>query len=102
VRGLLSAFGIKGGESPTFVLIKPYLLKKPVRRIREIVHIDAFRTTSLSDALSSGISDVLSSQGSVAVVEWADRIKDLIPRNSLWITFEHRPGNTREITWQKR
>jgi tRNA threonylcarbamoyladenosine biosynthesis protein TsaE len=102
VQGLLSEFGISGGESPTFVLIKPYPLKKPIRRIREIVHIDAFRTTSLSDALSSGISDVLSSPGSVAVVEWADRIKNLIPQNSLWITFEHRSGNTREIKWQKK
>ena len=34
--------------------------------------------------------DYLAETGGVVVVEWADRLRDLLPDTILWITLEHR------------
>lgn len=102
MQGLLSAFGVRGGESPTFVLTKIYELKKPQQGISRIGHVDAYRIQTLDDAISAGVTDLRASPGTVVVVEWADRIAEMIPKNALWVTFEHGEGNERRISWERR
>lgn len=102
VQGLLSAFGVKGGESPTFVLTKIYELEKTQQGISRIGHVDAYRVQTLDDAISAGLTDLRASPGTVVVVEWADRIAEMIPQNTLWVTFEHGKGNERKVRWVRR
>ncbi len=66
--------------SPTFVLINQY------RRAdsQVLYHVDAFRLGSSQEAVHLGLEDLLADHGPV-VVEWADRIADVLPAERLWV-----------------
>ncbi|QQG44897.1 MAG: tRNA (adenosine(37)-N6)-threonylcarbamoyltransferase complex ATPase subunit type 1 TsaE [Candidatus Sungiibacteriota bacterium] len=88
VQGLSSTLGIKERIlSPTFVLIKIY--QTAHRRFKHLIHIDCYRLRSSKDLLHLGFKDLLCDQDAIIVIEWADRIKKLIPHGALWIKFKH-------------
>jgi tRNA threonylcarbamoyladenosine biosynthesis protein TsaE len=66
-------------SSPTFVLIHEYEGDLPV------YHFDAYRLQSPSQFEALGASDYWDA-GGVCLVEWADRVADLLPERSWWIT----------------
>jgi tRNA threonylcarbamoyladenosine biosynthesis protein TsaE len=63
--------------SPTFVLIHEYEGRIPV------YHFDTFRLAGPDEFEALGVSDYWSGDG-VCLVEWADRVLDLLP-TSAWI-----------------
>ena len=102
-QGFLKGLGVKGPyTSPTFIVIKHYkrqlacdnkqLTKSKKERsnvkcqMSNIYHIDAYRVNA-KDILNLGWKEIISGDN-IALVEWADRIKRIIPRNALWIKFE--------------
>ncbi len=60
--------------SPTFSIVKEY--EGDVR----FYHMDAYRLTSLDEAYEVDIERYIYSDG-VFVLEWADRIRDILPEN---------------------
>jgi tRNA threonylcarbamoyladenosine biosynthesis protein TsaE len=99
VKGL--AEGLKVEEtitSPTFVMLKTYPAKIDTKNI-DFVHIDAYRTENIDDIKSAGIEDFLGRDDIVMVVEWAEKIREILPKNTLDIYFKHHnKENYREIT----
>ena len=92
VRGLARGLGVPEGStaSPTFALIHEYHGRVPV------VHVDLYRL----DAEASkhlGLEEYLDS-AAVTVIEWADRIPTLLPRDHLRMELEHAGGDRRLIT----
>lgn len=89
VQGFAKALGITDAvQSPTFVLMKIYSLKKKTH-IAHLVHIDAYRIESLSEMKHIGLSRLLQDKDAIVLIEWADKIKKMIPKDAMWITFEH-------------
>jgi len=88
IQAVLSAFGIRGGESPTFIMVRPY---------DHVIHVDAYRLNSLREAETTGLSDVLTDHHHIILVEWADKIRSLLPKDTIWVTMAHRGEDTREI-----
>lgn len=87
-RGLARGLGIKKQVvSPTFMLerILPVPGAGPVKYLR---HYDAYRLTSGADLIDIGFGEVAESQNSVVVVEWADRVREVLPENTIWVKFE--------------
>jgi tRNA threonylcarbamoyladenosine biosynthesis protein TsaE len=79
-QGLLKGLKIKGPyTSPTFVIMKKYK--------NNIFHFDAYRV-SKKDILNLGWKEIVAEKNNVIIVEWADRIKKIIPKDCLWIKFE--------------
>jgi tRNA threonylcarbamoyladenosine biosynthesis protein TsaE len=68
-------------SSPTFVLVNQYRGRLPV------YHVDAYRTDSLTEALDLGLPEMLGGPG-VTVIEWADRILPLLPRETVTVRIE--------------
>jgi tRNA threonylcarbamoyladenosine biosynthesis protein TsaE len=66
--------------SPTFTLIHEY----PGRLT--LFHIDAYRLRGPAELLALGF-DELSRADSVVVMEWADRVREAMPADALWITL---------------
>ena len=101
VQGLARSLGIRERvQSPTFVLVKRYQLPARSRHrygFRHFVHIDAYRLDSVAQARHLGLGAVFRDPNTVVVVEWADRIRKLIPRSTIWIHLKHGRG-TRERT----
>lgn len=87
-QGLAKGLGIKNNiTSPTFVLLKNYHGKINNKNI-EFVHIDAYRVQSIEDIKSAGIEDYLNRKGVIMVIEWAEKIKKILPKNIINISFE--------------
>jgi tRNA threonylcarbamoyladenosine biosynthesis protein TsaE len=72
-------------SSPTFVLMNIYEGPKPVR------HLDAYRVHSPGEFSEMGFEDMIGGAegGGIVVVEWAKRLEDLMPADSLWIEIAH-------------
>ena len=93
VRGLVRALGgpARSVSSPTFVLLNMY----PGSRFT-VHHLDAYRVASPEDFEAIGFAELLEQAG-VVVVEWAERIERLLPRNQIRVTITPTGDHTREI-----
>lgn len=67
--------------SPTFTLIHEYDGELPV------YHVDAYRLKNSDEFLDMGGGELLTGEG-VCLIEWADRIGDLLPRDHLRIDID--------------
>jgi len=82
--------GIVGqATSPTFTLIHEY--PGPV------YHIDLYRLETPAQAVAIGIEDYLDSDG-LTIIEWADRIADLLPPTTKRVRINVTGETAREIT----
>lgn len=84
-QGIAKGLGVKGKvNSPTFNLMKVYQIKNGV-----LCHIDAYRLNSGQDLVSIGLDDYLGKKDAVVVIEWAERVKDIWPKNKIKIEFKN-------------
>lgn len=92
-QGLAKALGIKEKVlSPTFVLVKIYkVTSRQAQRIKlkHLIHIDCYRLDSPTDLLHLGFKDFLKDRDAILVIEWASKIKSILPKNTIWIRFKH-------------
>jgi len=77
------ALGVAKTEvtSPTFVIIHRY------EGSRIIHHIDAYRVQDLDEFLELGVEEIFESSG-VTLIEWADRVHDVLPSDRIVIQLE--------------
>ena len=74
--------------SPTFTLIHEYDGRLPV------YHVDAYRLKDSDEFLDMGGGELIQGEG-VCLIEWADRIGDLLPRDHLRVEMEVTGAETR-------
>lgn len=80
--------------SPTFVILKIYELNKRIA-FRHLVHIDAYRLASPQELAHLGFHALVKDKDAIVVIEWADRVRALIPKDAIWISFAH--GDKEEV-----
>ena len=81
--------------SPTFVIEKIYKIDQP--DFDHLVHIDAYRLDSPSEMLNLGWSEIVKNPRNIICVEWADKIADLLPADTVSINFSHHDEESRVI-----
>ena len=82
VRGVAHGLMVEDPDaisSPTYLLVVEHA--GPVR----LLHADAYLPAKLQGFLADGGLEYLFEPAAVAVVEWADRIPNLMPARTLWI-----------------
>lgn len=95
VKGVANFFKIKKNiTSPTFVLIKVYHVKKnhlkPSKGSQfKLVHIDCYRLSSPRELLDIGLQELLDSPRNIILIEWAEKIKNILPKKTFWIKFSY-------------
>ncbi len=91
-KGIASFFGVDASkvQSPTFTLINEYEGELP------IFHFDCYRLKNIREALEIGAEDYFYGDG-ISIVEWPEKIRNLLPEHSVWITIKHKNDSTREI-----
>ncbi|MFH0731419.1 MAG: tRNA (adenosine(37)-N6)-threonylcarbamoyltransferase complex ATPase subunit type 1 TsaE [Candidatus Omnitrophota bacterium] len=95
-KGIAEGLGVKNSDyvnSPSFVLIREYEGRL------QLYHIDLYRLDNLTGAESLGIEEYLYNDG-VCVIEWAQKIKALLPKQYLEIKIKILDENSREIELQ--
>lgn len=81
-RGLARGLGIKQKiKSPTFLLMKIYNVNPSTssgHKIKNLIHIDAYRLDDAAGLANIGILDWLGRADTVTVIEWADKVSELL------------------------
>lgn len=97
IQGFLKALGVKGHiTSPTFVLIKRYGLKDK----RHVHHMDSYRLKDHKHLETLNFKNLLANPKNIILIEWAEKIKKALPKDTQWIRFSHgRNMNKRKISF---
>lgn len=93
VRGLAVGLGVDDPDavaSPTYLLVMEHSGPKP------LLHADAYLPQKLAGFLAEGGLDYLLDRNAVVAVEWADRIRALLPPDTLWVELRCTPAGGRE------
>ncbi len=97
VQGFAKGLGIRGTiPSPTFVIMRKYGIKLNKAGFNSLYHIDCYRIEKPEEILELGFKKILESQN-IIVIEWANRIKSLLPKNSVIVKFDFIDNKTRKI-----
>ena len=77
-------------NSPTFILMNEYAGRLP------LFHVDLYRLADAADALAGGVIDDRQIDG-VTVVEWPDRMGDVLPEGRVDVVIDGSGDEPREI-----
>jgi len=95
VKGLAKGLEIKGKIlSPSFVIFRRYKTKKG----GNFYHFDCYRVKKGKELLTLGFKDIISGSKNIVLIEWAGRIKKIMPKDALWIDFEYINKKQRKIS----
>jgi tRNA threonylcarbamoyladenosine biosynthesis protein TsaE len=88
-KGIAKGLGIKGVvNSPTFVIMKVYKVKSQLSKVNCLIHIDAYRLKSANDLIAIGAEEYFGKPDSIVIIEWADKIKKTLPKNTIFYNFK--------------
>jgi len=89
LQGFAQGLGIKQRVlSPTFIIM---------RRFNNFYHIDCYRIQKPQELLDLGFKRIIANPKNIVAVEWADRIRKIMPLNTIWIEFEFIGEKKRKI-----
>ena len=88
VAGLGSPLAV---TSPTFTLVHEY-----GGGSCPIFHFDFYRLNDANEARALALNDYFFSEG-ISIVEWADRFREVIPREAKWVRIESTGPGQRTI-----
>jgi len=71
--------------SPSFTLVNEY---KRLNDGRTLYHIDCYRLENSADIVTAGLDDILNDGGAI-MIEWPERISDILPEGRLWVELRH-------------
>jgi tRNA threonylcarbamoyladenosine biosynthesis protein TsaE len=97
LQGLAKGLGVKGQvNSPTFNILKLYKTTGN-KKIKSFCHIDAYRLNSEKDLITLGVEEYFQNKETVTAIEWAEKIKNIWPKNTIVIKIKHINEEKREL-----
>lgn len=92
-QGLAKFLKIKGRiTSPTFVILK---------RFKNLYHIDAYRINKPEEILDLGWREIISNPKNIIVIEWPEKIKKFLPKQTYFLNLKFINETQREIKIDK-
>ena len=82
-------------NSPTFLIMKSYPLPSTFYHL--LIHIDAYRLKSSEELKKLRFDDLLVDPHNLILIEWADKVADVLPQNHIKLRFEFVDSTTRKI-----
>ena len=95
-KGLAAGFGLEDIDdvtSPTFTLVNQYQGRVP------IYHVDLYRIES-GDFEGLGLEEIFDYNDAVVVIEWAERLGDLMPADAIRVSLDYVDSQSRQIRLQ--
>lgn len=92
-QGLMRGLGVKTDKitSPSFVLINEYKGRLPV------YHFDIYRLNNIQEVIDLGYEEYFYGNG-VTIIEWADKIEELLPKKCIRVYLKIAGENERKIS----
>jgi tRNA threonylcarbamoyladenosine biosynthesis protein TsaE len=109
LQGFAKGLGIKEKIlSPTFVILKKFpvqgvlprrirLGRRPASGWKYFCHFDCYRINKPKEILDLGFKEIISNPGNIVAIEWAERIKKILPRDTLIVGFKFINETKRKI-----
>ena len=113
LQGFAKGLGIRERIlSPTFVIMKRFKIYDSPKhrahkslcaratgqvRFKNFYHVDCYRIHKPKEILALGWKKIIKNSQNIVAVEWADKIKKLLPKDKIMVTFEVIGKNRRKI-----
>lgn len=96
ISALSRALGVDddSASSPSFAIINEY---RSSTTAELIYHFDLYRLESLDEAFDIGVEDYFDS-GALCLLEWPERIADILPDDTVRVDIKELADGTRELT----
>jgi len=99
-QGIALALGISRLTSPTFIIMREYpVTDHPT--IKRLYHLDLYRIDHPEEIKSFDLKEITGDRSNLVLIEWPERIKDILPSKRQDIYFKETDDNEREITIKK-
>lgn len=84
VQSIARAAGIDSADvtSPTFTLLQSH------QGSLTLHHLDAYRVADEDEFLELGVEELFDDAAAWTLIEWADRVRDVLPTEMLWVEFK--------------
>jgi tRNA threonylcarbamoyladenosine biosynthesis protein TsaE len=98
LKGFARGLGIKEKIlSPTFILIRKFNIKHRTSNFEHFYHIDCYRIENPKEILDLGFKEIILNPKNIVAIEWANKIKKILPKEVVWLDFKIKGKNEREI-----
>ena len=114
IQGLAKGLGIKKRiTSPTFVFIRQYEISLPrspfghlgggeattstPARCDVFYHVDLYRIEKKDKVQNLGLEEIFSESQAVVAIEWAEKIKEILPKKRINLWFNYLNQNERKV-----
>lgn len=99
IQGFIDGLGIKSRVvSPTFILMREYGLFD-----LKVYHLDTYRLSEnpYEEVKDLGLQELFQNRNAIVLIEWAEKIKNILPDDTIWMRFEYVSDTERKITYEK-
>lgn len=94
---LASLLGVRERvTSPTFIIEKIYALERS--GFKHLIHIDVYRLENSQELITLGWETLLSNPSNLILLEWPEKVSDILPSDTIYLQFEYIDETTRKIT----
>ena len=94
VTAICKALGVEDTvNSPTFTIVNEYRAAKGF----PVYHFDFYRINKLQEAYEIGIDEYFSGDG-LCLIEWPEKIEELLPEDIIKVTITPQEDGSREVT----
>jgi len=97
--GFARALGIDEPiRSPTFTIVQEYVPRcDRLPDLKRLYHLDVYRVPDSDSALAFGVDDFFDDESAITLIEWAERVADILPRGTVTVEIRHLDENSRGI-----
>lgn len=91
-KGFAEGIGIKEPvTSPTFTIVNKYFGKFTM------YHFDMYRLEDEEEAMAAGLDELIDEEGAVKLIEWSEKVTNLLPKNCIVVDIKKIDDTSREI-----
>ncbi len=108
IQGVAKGLGIKKRViSPTFMFIRQYEIRNTqyvshlTSHLSPFYHIDLYRINKVEEAKDLGLQEIFEDKEVIVAIEWAEKIKEILPKKRIDIYFDYVSENQRKIIFFK-
>lgn len=88
-------------SSPTYTLVQTYPIANH-DQFKGLTHMDWYRIESKEEGIQAGLEDALYNKQELICIEWASKIKELLPKQHISIMLTVIDATTRLLTAEKQ
>jgi len=99
-QGIAAALGINRLTSPTFIIMREYPTNNEV--ISRLYHLDLYRIDNPEEIKAFDLDEIIQDKKNLIIIEWPERIENILPSKRIDVHFKITDDNEREITIYRR